>query len=187
MILRSLFAAASIVVVVTTLGRAYSETPSPPPTAKLAPYKERLAKAESVKVQTDILGIGIDSSLEAAHAVLDSLCDVAHRPKEEADEAKGEGEHIALWQLAKTDFGSVNLKADDKERVTYIAASLRAGKEIPFDKIGEVGKAPIQTDEMVAWDVVRPKRPLIRVIACGSEGKANSIIIILVKRAPDEK
>ncbi len=141
-----------------------------------------------MKVQTDILGIGIDSSLETAHAVLDPLCDAAHKPKEEADEAKGdEGEHIGLWQLAKTDFGSVNVKADDKERITYIAGSLRAGKEIPFDKIGEVGKAPIQTDKMVAWDVVRPKRPLIRVIARGAEGKANSITIFLVRRAPREK
>lgn len=188
MILRSLFAAAFIVVVVTAPERADSETPSPSPIVRLAPYKERLAKAESVKVQTDILGIGIDSSLETAHAVLDSLCDAAHRPKEEADEAKGdEGEHQGLWQLAKTDFGSVNVKADDKERITYIAGFLRAGKEIPFHKIGEVEKAPIQTDKMMAWDVVRPKRPLIRVIARGSEGKANSIIILLVKRAPDEK
>ncbi len=147
-----------------------------------------MAKAESVNVQTEILGIGIDSTLEAAHSVLDSLRDVAHRPKEEADEAKGdESEHIALWQLAKTDFGSVNVKADDKERIIYIAGSLRPGKKISFGKIGEVEKAPIQTDKMMAWDVVRPKRPLIRVIARGSRGKANSITIFLVKGARDER
>jgi hypothetical protein len=193
-ILRSLLAAALIVVCVSAFGRANDETPAPTPAAaaspslpkplRLAPYKERLAKAKSVEVQTDILGIGIDSSLAAAHATFESLGDSAHRPKEAADDAeRDEREHKVLWQLAKTDFGSVNVKADDKERITYIAGFLRPGKEIPFDKIGQVEKAPIQTDKMVAWDVVRPNRPLIRVIARGSERKASSITLFIVKRA----
>jgi len=87
-----------------------------------------------------------------------------------------------LWQLAKTDFGSIYVKADDKDRITYIAGFFRPGKEIPFDKIGQVEKAPIQTDKMVAWDVVRPNRSLIRVVARGSERKANSITMFIVKR-----
>ena len=60
---------------------------------RLAPFKERLAAAKSVKVETDILGVKLDSSLGAAHAVLDSLCDSAHRPKEEAGEAERGKKH----------------------------------------------------------------------------------------------
>ena len=107
----------------------------------------------------------------------------ARRPKEKVDDVEpDEREHKVLWQLAKTDFGSVYVKADDKDRITYIAAYLRPGKEMPFDKIGELKKAPVLTDRVVAWDVVRPNRPLIRVVARGSERKANSITMFIVKR-----
>jgi hypothetical protein len=192
-ILRLLLAAALIGVGVSAFGRANGQTPAPTPSAaaspslpkplRLGPYKERLAKAKSVKVQTDILGIGIDSSLVAAHTTFDSLGDAAHRPKEKVDDVEpDEPEHKVLWQLAKTDFGSVYVKADDKDRITYIAAYLRPGKEMPFDKIGELKKAPVLTDRVVAWDVVRPNHPLIRVVARGSERKANSITMFIVKR-----
>ena len=150
---------------------------------RLAPFKERLAAAKSVKVETDILGVTLDSSLDAAHAVLDSLCDSAHRPKEDAGEAeRGEPEHKVFWQLAKSNFSSLLVKTDDKERITYILGSLRPGKEIPFDKIGELEKAPLLTDKVVAWDVVKPDNSLLRVVARGAERKASSITLFVVKR-----
>ena len=134
-------------------------------------------------MQTSILGIELDSTLESVHSKLDSLGDAAHRPKEKVDDVEpDEREHKVLWQLAKTDYGSVFIKADEKKRITYIAAYLRPGKEMPFDKIGQLKKAPVLTDRVVAWDVVRPNRPLIRVVARGSERKANSITMFIVKR-----
>ncbi len=161
-----------------------SASPSLSAPSKLAGFKERLAAAQSVKVQTAILGIELDSTLESAHSKLDSLGQLSARPVDEVSEAaKGSGdEHKVLWQLAKTDYGSVFVRADEKERITYIAAYLRPGKEMPFDKIGQLEKAPVLTDHVVAWDVVRPNRPLIRVVARGSERKANSITMFIVKR-----
>jgi hypothetical protein len=159
---------------------------SPPPSKrpKLAPFKERLAAAQSVKVQTAILGIELDSTLESAHNKLDSLGQPTAGHADGSNEAakRSEGERKVLWQLAKTDYGSVFVKADEKKRVTYIAAYLRPGKEMPFDEIGQLEKAPVLTDHIVAWDVVRPNRPLIRVVARGSERKANSITMFIVKR-----
>jgi hypothetical protein len=193
-ILRLLFAAALIGVGVSDFGRANGQTPAPTASAvaspspakrpKLAPFKDRLAAAKSVKVQTSILGIELDSTLESAHTKLDSLGDPSARSLDGPDEAaeRSEGEHKVSWQLAKTDYGSVFAKADDKERITYIGAYLRPGKEMPFDKIGELEKAPVLTDRVVAWDVVRPNRPLIRVVARGSDRKANSITMFIVKR-----
>jgi hypothetical protein len=193
-ILRSLPATALIVVGLFAFGWPNGETsasapssaasPSLPKPPKLAPFKERLAAAQSVKVQTAILGIEPDSTLESAHSKLDSLGHPTARPVDEVDEAakRSEGEHKVSWQLAKTDYGSVFVKADEKERITYIAAYLRPGKEMPFDKIGQLEKAPVLTDRVVAWDVVRPNRPLIRVVARGSERKANSITMFIVKR-----
>ena len=93
-----------------------------------------------------------------------------------------EREHKVSWQLAKTDYASVFVKADEKKRITYIAGYLRPGKEMPFDKIGQLEKAPVSSHRVVAWDVVRPNRPLIRVVARGSERKANSITMFIVKR-----
>jgi hypothetical protein len=193
-ILRSLPATALIVVGLFAFGWPNGETsasapssaasPSLPKPPKLAPFKERLAAAQSVKVQTAILGIELDSTLESAHSKLDSLGHPMARPVDEGDEVakRSEGEHKVSWQLAKTDYGSVFVKADEKERITYIAVYLRPGKEMPFDKIGQLEKAPVLTDRVVAWDVVRPNRPLIRVVARGSERKANSITMFIVKR-----
>ena len=194
MILRSPPATAFIVAALLAFGWPKVETlawgpslaasPSPPKRPKLAPFKDRLAAAQSVQVQTAILGIELDSTLESVHSKLDSLGDPSARPLDGAKEAarQTEGEHTVSWQLAKTDYGSVFVKADDKERITYIAAYLRPGKEMPFDKIGELEKAPVLTDRVVAWDVVKPNRPLIRVVARGSDRKANSITIFIVKR-----
>jgi len=162
-------------------------SPSLQTSPRLAPFEQRLATAKSVKVQTDILGLKVDSSLDAAHAALDPLCDSAHRPTEEPGEAKpGEDEHKVFWQLAKSDFSSVLVKIDDKERITYILGSHRSGKEVPFDKIGELEKAPLLTDKVVGWDVVRPDKSLLRVVARGAERKASSITVFIVKRPPPD-
>ena len=187
MILRSLPVAALIAVGLFAVAWANGDTSASSPSRhpKLASFKERLAAAQSVKVQTAILGIELDSTLENAHSKLDSLGHPSDRSLDGAAETgeRSEGEHKILWQLAKTDYASLFVKADDKNRVTYIAGYLRPGKEMPFDKIGEIEKAPVLSDRVVAWDVVRPNRPLIRVVARGSERKASSITIFVVKRA----
>ena len=194
MIFRSLPSTALIVVGLFAFALPNGETSASPPSSaaspslsapsKLAPFKERLAAAQSVNVQTAILGIELDSTLDSAHSKLDSLGQLTPRPVDEVSEAaeRSEGERKVSWQLEKTDYGSVFVKADEKGRITYIAAYLRPGKEMPFDKIGQLEKAPILTHRVVAWDVVRPNRPLIRVVARGSERKANSITMFIVKR-----
>lgn len=148
-----------------------SPSPSKPP--KLAPFKERLAAAKSVKVQTAILGIELDSTLESAHTKLDSLGHTMASAVGEAGEVakSSEREHKVSWQLAKTDYGSLFVKADEKERITYIAAFLRPGKEMPFDKIGQLEKAPVLTDRVVAWDVLRPDRHLFALSRVGRSEK----------------
>ena len=185
MILRSLPVTALIAVGLFAVAWANGDTSASSPSRhpKLASFKERLAAAQSVKVQTAILGIELDSTLESARSKLDSL-GRSMAPVEEGDEVakQSEGEYKVSWQLAKTDYASVFVKADEKKRISYIAGYLRPGNEMPFDKIGQLEKAPVLSDHVVAWDVVRPNRPLIRVVARGSERKANSITMFIVKR-----
>lgn len=160
-------------------------TPALPTPSGLAPLEVRIANAKSVKVQTSILGIELGATLKEAHAKLDKLRDPSQETKEEKqDSEKGEQENESrvLWQLAKSDYSAVYIKADDKERITYINVSLRPGKEIPFAKIGDIKKAPLQSTSVIAWDVIRPHRPLFRVVASGEHQKASNVSIFVVKR-----
>ena len=162
------------------------ETPALPTPGRLAPFEERLKAAETVKVITNILGVRLNASLKEAHEKLDSLCGVGHLPKEEEEKAGEEGEsgHKVLWELARSDFASVFVKADKKEQIVYILANLRPGKEVSFAQIGQVEKAPIHTPSTIAWDVVRPNSALLRVVAQGAEEKASTITLFVAKRAP---
>jgi hypothetical protein len=161
--------------------RSASSLPSP---SALAPYEQRLAAAKSVKVMTSIIGIELGTDLEKAHAKLDKLSDPARPAKEEKEDTgkPEEPERKTLWQLAATDYSAIFVKTDEKGRIMSVTGILRPGKEISFEKIGEVKKAPVQSDDAIAWDVVRPKRPLFRVVATGADRKASSISIFVVKR-----
>jgi len=186
MISRSLFNSGLfltvIVIRLTPLSQAQTGSPaeskSPRPSYSLAPYEDRLAAAESVEVTISILGLELGSTLEQAHAKLDKLSNPAHPPKEEEEGP----ERKILWQLARTDYSAVFVKSDEKGRITYINAFLRPGKEIPFEKIGDTKKAPLQDVNTIVWDVLRPNRPLFRVVAKGADRKASNITIFVVKR-----
>lgn len=162
---------------------------SPASAGSLAPYETRRANAETVKVTEEILGLRPGSSLDQAHAILDKLSDPGHPAKEEEEEPQHDQdrEEKVLWQLAGTDYAFVFVKADDAKRIIYIKGFLRPGKEIPFDKIGEPEKAPVQDANTIAWDVLRPNRPLFRVVATGAERKATSVMIFKVKRPDVDK
>ena len=151
---------------------------SPISTYSPAPFRERLAAAKSVKVMMSILGLELGSTLEQAHARLDKLSASKLPPKEEAEGA----EHKVLWQLGKTDYSAVFVETDSENRITYINAILRPGREIPFEKIGETKKAPVQDANTIAWDVVRPTSPLFRVVARGANRKAGNITMFVVKQ-----
>ncbi len=136
--------------------------------------------AESVQVKTDLLGIELGSEVESARHQLEKWIVAGNPSKEPAD--REEAERKILWELKETDFASIFVKADEQDRITYMIGVLRPGKEIPFASIGEVEKAPVRTDHDIAWDVVRPNKPLIRVVASGNQGKAASITIFEVRR-----
>jgi len=174
-----LFCAAWLVIP-TAIVRAKDQSGSPSPKPRLASFKERLAIAKSVRVKADLLGIEVGSELETARRQLDKWIDPSSRSKEPG-EAEEEGERKVLWELKGTDFGSIFVKADEQNRITYMIGILRSGKEIPFASIGEVEKAPVRTDKEIAWDIVQPNKSLIRVVANGSNSKATSITIFAVR------
>jgi hypothetical protein len=165
----------------------------------LAPLEVREKNAMTVKVLSSVLGVHLGMTVKEAHVKLDRLSDPAHPPKEEAEEkesggsadVKEEKENEAekiprkiLWQLKTTDYSAIFVKSGEKGQLIYIQALLRPGKEIPFTKLGELKKAPIHDSRTVAWDVLRPNKPLSRVVGNGNDEKASAITIFIVKR-PD--
>jgi hypothetical protein len=182
---------------------AKADTPGPVPvtasaapktsgdsSAALAPFEVRLANAKSVKVMESVLGVNLGTKIERAHQLLDRLSAADHPPKEEGGDKEAESnqereEHKVLWQLAATDFSAVFVKANEHDAIVYMQAIVRPGKEIPFARIGELKKAPVHNSALTAWDVVRPKQPLFRVVAQGSDEKAKTVTWFLVKRPGD--
>jgi len=90
--------------------------------------------AESVQVKTDLLGIELGSEIDSARRQLEKWIDPSRPSKVPAD--REEGEQKVLWELKETDFASIFVKADEKERITYMIGVLRPGKELPFASIG---------------------------------------------------
>ena len=149
------------------------EASSAPARAATAPLEERIAAACSVKVMDSILGIELGSELDEAHEKLDPLSAPGTPPKEEggedektrdreekgavgtkpdmkgkpgADESEG---HKILWQLDGTDYSAVYITVDDREHILSITGILRPGKEMSFDQVGEVAKAPVHDEQAV--------------------------------------
>ena len=120
------------------------------------------------------------------------FADSAHPPKEEGDGSEAaaerdESEHKILWELSRSDFATAFIKLDRQDHVTYVQGKFRPGKEMAFEKIGELSKAPIATPSVIAWDVLRLGQPLIRVVADGVSQRAHALTIFDVRRSRAEK
>ncbi len=160
-----------------------AETSPLPAPSGLAPYAVRLHNAETVKVMGSLLGVKLGDTVEAARRKLDPLAEGGQPTKQETEEDEGEGgAYKVLWQMKGGPYSTIFLKTDDSGRVNNMTGFFRAGKELAFDKIGEVKKAPIANAKVVAWDVARPKQPLFRVVAEGADNQARTITIFTVKR-----
>lgn len=165
---------------------AAEQSATPIGSPALAPVDVRSANARSVEVLTSVLGIELGSTVDSAHSKLDKFCAVPPKDEHEPEKDGSEGERKVLWQFAETDYKAVFVKADAEERITSITALLRPGREQAFDNIGDLNKAPMISDSEVAWDVLRPGRPLFRVVARGTKKKAETILIFVVKRREKE-
>jgi hypothetical protein len=157
-----------------------AQTPSPSPA--VGTVEQRLAVARSVRVNTAILGVEPGDGLNSAHQKLDQFGKFATPPKQDR-ETEREGENKILWELDKTDFRAVLIKTDEHDRITSVTAYLREDKMKSFNQIGDTKVAPVVSDTQVAWDIVRPERPHLRLVASGKDGKAAVIKVFIVKRA----
>lgn len=135
-------------------------------------------KNQRARVTDSILGVRIGASLEDAHERLDRLS--AQRPAEtreaeaDAEESEEEGGRKEAWKLKGTNYATVVLQANQAERVVWITGWLRAGREIPFSKLGSLSSASSVTDSRAIWNIATGNGGY-RLVAKGQKGRARVI------------
>lgn len=150
-------------------------------------------KIQPARVPDSILGVGIGSTLDQAHAKLDRLRtrnarstreDSEEEAREEQEQER-EGGRKEAWALRTTDYATVALKVDREERVVWITGFVRPGKEISFARLGNLSAASVATNKKAVWNVATPAGGY-RVIAKGENGKARVVSILSLASAPVE-
>jgi len=136
------------------------------------------------RVIDSILGVGIGTSFDQAHAKLDHLRRSEKRDDtEEPENEEREGGHKEMWSLMATSFSSVALQTDREGRVVWITGFVRPAKAIPFATLGNISLATTVTDSRATWNVATPGGGY-RLIARGKNGKALVISLLSLASPP---
>ena len=131
------------------------------------------------KVLVDsILGIGIGSNLNDAHARLDPLGINGGRDTKE----RGRKE---VWTFKETDFASLALKTNKQGSVVWVSGFLRPGREIDFAKFGEVSRATLSNESEAVWNIETPAGGY-RLVVKGGGQKARVIYMLSLALPPIE-
>jgi hypothetical protein len=132
------------------------------------------------RVLDSILGVRIGASSADASRRLDRLAD--RRPEERAEheeEERGEDRKMA-WSLKATEYKSVVLSVNDENRIVWITAFVRPGREIAFSKLGDLSVARV-SDSTAIWNVSTPDGGY-QLVARGRSGKANVVSLLSFAR-----
>ena len=135
------------------------------------------------RVIDSILGVGIGTSFEQAHAKLDHLREGEKPDAEEPENEEREGGLKEMWSLMATNYASVALQTDREGRVIWVTGFVRPGKAIPFAKLGNLSLATTVTQSRATWNVATPAGGY-RLIARGQNGKALVISLLSLATPP---
>jgi hypothetical protein len=131
-------------------------------------------------VADSILGIRLGATLEEAREKLKGL---RKSGGEGEREGEGGGGRKEAWMLKKSDYNSVAYQADGAGRIQWVTGFVRRGKEIPFEKFGDLSRAAYKSDQEAVWNVERPGGNY-RLIAKGTGGKASVVHLLALKPPP---
>jgi hypothetical protein len=129
-----------------------------------------LAQKTAPDAVETLQGIGIGTSLEEARSVLARIGTGGGRDTRD-------GGRKEAWTLKETDFASLAFKTNGKGRVVWISAFIRAGKEMPFAKFGDLTKATTLTKSQAIWNISNA-RGGYRLVAKGVDGKASVVYLL---------
>lgn len=132
--------------------------------------------AAGARVSDSILGVEIGMGLEEARAKLKPLGTFGGR------DTRGGGRK-EQWTLKKTEFTYVVYQTDGNGKVKWVTGYVRPGKEMSFEKLGDLGAASLKTEQEATWNVERPEGNY-RLMAQGSGGKARIVHLISLALPP---
>jgi hypothetical protein len=140
-------------------------------------YRNRQTSRETIEVSDKILGVGIGSPLQEAHAKLDALRDSASTGLSGKESDEGEGEKV-YWRLVGTDYIWIMAWANKEGRVVQLSAAVRPAKSKSFHEIGDLSRASINHESAAKWNVQRADHLSYRLIARGPDRHADNIYMI---------
>lgn len=123
-----------------------------------------------------INGIAIGTTLDDARSLLARIGTGGGRDTRD-------GGRKEAWALKETDFTTLAFKTNGAGRLVWISGFVRQGKEIPFDRLGDLTKAETVTKSQVIWNVGNAGTGY-RLVAKGAEGKA-SVVYLLSLEFPE--
>jgi hypothetical protein len=130
-----------------------------------------------------ILGVGIGMSMEEAHEKLDPLKAEAGTPEEprrEKDREEGERE---IWTLKETQYRWIIAWAK-AEKIVQISVSVRPEAPKPFEQVGDLARAAVNTEAAAMWNATSPTGVKYRLVAKGPDRRANVIYMLTLERDP---
>lgn len=130
-------------------------------------------KPAALKMQS-LAGVSVGMELDR---VRELLRPIGQGGGGEEEEKEDEGSVKEAWTLSSGDFKTLAYKADGKERIKWVTAWVRAGKEIPFSSIGDLSQAARSVPTQAIWNV-KSSEGDFRVVARGVDGKASVITMM---------
>lgn len=125
---------------------------------------------EGARVIDAVLGVGVGTTIDEAHAKLKDLGTVGGR-------ATRDGGRKEAWTLKKTEFTSVAYKTDARGRVQWVTGFVREGHEIPFERLGDLARATAVAETEAAWNV-ETQEGGYRLVAKGPGRKARVVYLL---------
>jgi hypothetical protein len=154
--------------------------------AALADEKQENAKPELIEVTGKILGVGIGTPMKEARENLGALQTERENPKQTAPEKdrSDEGER-EIWRPDETEYQWIVAWAK-QGKIVKLSASLRSDQRKPFEEIGDLRRAAVNTENVAMWNVTRPSGGNFRLVAKGPDRHAASIYMLSLQHAIDE-
>lgn len=141
------------------------------------------ARHETIEATGTILGVGIGTTLEEAHERLDRYVPQALREDKDADSGDRDAAQRGYWKLEGTDFQWIVAKAGRDGKIFELSASVRPDRAIPFEKIGDLSRAAVNTEAAVTWNLSRPGVGNVKLVAKGPGRRATSIYMLNLEMA----
>lgn len=139
---------------------------------------------ETIESSGQILGVAIGLPMAEAREKLDPLRAAGRAYEPDQKEQKG---RRIYWKLKETEYDWIMVWANAEGNVTRVRAVLRPDKTMPFNEIGNLGRAASADPSRAKWNLRRPDGANFRLIVQGAGQRASSVYMFSLEPDPAEQ